>query len=33
MGDPITFGVTRIESDSDDFADGRFVAVGFLGPQ
>ena len=26
-------GVTGVQCDSDDFADGRFVVVGFLGPQ
>jgi len=26
-------GITDVHSDSDDFADGRFAAIGFLGPQ
>jgi len=26
-------GVTEVQCDSDDFADGRFAAIGFLGPQ
>lgn len=25
-------GVTEVQSDSEDFADGRFVVIGFLGP-
>ena len=26
-------GITDVHCDSDDFADGRFAAIGFLGPQ